>query len=352
MITDERLSSSCRVLLLASLACLAVAPVKAGDVDDLRLAVRASRSGGPAAALGSGWSLGKGRAAAASVVRRDTGAPGAWSDAEVLTAALLYTERGERELEAGRASGVWFDLARDLVASASEPQRRRLQRDWTLALAAFHNARYDGTRSRALLDQAARTLADEPDVLFAAARLHEAIGSSAYSGLAEVVSANAAEAAASELTEALRLYERVLALSPGRSEARLRRGRALMLLGRRREAKAEIEPLRAAPADTDVPCLAHLFLGALREQEGHVREALACYRSAVATGRSPEVARVAIAHALGKGSETGEALRSVQELLSSRASAGDAWWRYRHEGLGEESDYEARFAALWQEARR
>jgi hypothetical protein len=72
-----------------------------------------------------------------------------------------------------------------MVASvADRTQRRRLQRDWTLAVAALHNSRYDGRSSREVLDGAVRRLADEPEVLFAAARLRDAIAARSFSGAA------------------------------------------------------------------------------------------------------------------------------------------------------------------------
>ena len=286
-------------------------------------------------------------------MRRDRQAADPWSDSEVLAAALFFTARGESELKAGGASSLWFDLARELVGSVAAAARRRsLQRDWTLALAALHNASYDGTRSRELLDSAAKSLADEPELLFAAARLHEAIAARAYSGLAEVVSSATRDAVQPDLAAALRLYERVLELVPDRGEARLRRGRVLSLLQRIRAARQELESLRAAPGATDVACLAALFLGVVCEQEGRTRDALAAYRSALATGRSPQVARLAIARVLRRGGDTGEARRVVDEMLADSVAAGDAWWRYQSEGFGDENDHAARFAALWKEARQ
>lgn len=355
---DDRPPPSSRcALLLFVFSCLAVA-ARAGDAEDLRAAVRSWRTGAtagsaPAGAVLPGWPLPRGRAAAASVVRRDRHAADAWSDAEVLAASLFLTARGRAELEAGGAPDAWFGLAGDVLGSVADAKRgRSLQREWTLALAAYFNARLDGGRSRELLDRAARTLSDEPEVLLAAAWLHEAIAGRAFSGLAEVVSASDRDAVQSDLLAALRLYEQGLQRAPGANAARLHRARVLLLLGRPAGARRELAALRAAATDPDEACLAALFLGAAFEQDGRSREALAAYRAALGSGRSPQIARLAIAHLLRRTADAGAARRVIEEMLAETPASGDAWWRYQGEGFAERSDHAARFAALWREAAR
>jgi tetratricopeptide (TPR) repeat protein len=333
---------------------LAGAPAQApgGETDDLRAVVGGWRSGQSDPGGLVGWSVEKARVAAAGVVRRRADTAGGWSDSEVLAAALLLTEGGQRELESGRAAGLWVDLARAVLDSVADAARRReLQRDWTLALAALYESRYDGLRSSEILDQAAKSLSGEPEVVLAAARIHEAIAARAYSGVLEVASGTVREFTRRDLAESLRLYDHALALAPARKDAALRRGRVLAMLQRRAEARAAFEALRREEPTSDVPCLAALFLGAVREQEGRAGEALACYRDALASGRSPQVARIAIARVLRATGRTAAARKVVEEMLADPPAADDAWWRYEREGLGNDSHYEARLAALWKAAR-
>jgi tetratricopeptide (TPR) repeat protein len=221
-------------------------------------------------------------------------------------------------------------------------------------MAAFHASRYDGRRARDVLDQAALDFPSDPDVLFAAGRMHEAIGARFFSGLAEPVSADLAPAYERDLLEAERLYGGVLGAQPAHAPARLRRGRVLALLGRPRSARSELERLLASSPEPDLNCLAHLFLGSIAENEGSGAEALTAYRTAVSTGRSPEVAPLALAHLLERTGDAAAARRAVEEILATTddPSPEDAWWLYLVEGLGEASGERGRFESLREEARR
>jgi hypothetical protein len=53
---------------------------------------------------------------------------------------------------------------------------------------------------------------------------------------------------------------------------------------------------------------------------------------------------------LRRSGDAADARSIVQDLLTGGAPASDAWWQYQSEGIGENSDHEARFAALWQES--
>ncbi len=339
--------------LLALVGTTAV-PAPAGAADDMHALVERWRRGDGAVVEAelAGWSLPRARAAA-----RGVGRGGRWPDPWILVTALLYTQVARDEIRRGLGPGTaWITLADGLLGRvADESLRRRWRRDWKLAFAAFHASRYDGRRARDVLDQAALDFPGDPDVLFAAGRLHEAIGARFFSGLAEPVSADLLPAYERDLLEAERLYGGVLETQPAHALARLRRGRVLALLGRPRSARSEIERLLASSPEPDLVCLAHLFLGAMAENDGRSPEALSAYRAAVATGRSPEVAPLALAHLLERMGEAAAGRRAVEGILTTTgdpAGPGDAWWRYLVDGLGEASGEEGRFDSLREEARR
>ncbi|HEX9186114.1 MAG TPA: tetratricopeptide repeat protein [Vicinamibacteria bacterium] len=339
---------------LLALVGTAALPAPAGAANDLHALVERWRRGDAAAVEAElvGWSLPRARAAA-----RDVGKGGRWPDPWVLGAALLCTHVARDEIQRGLGPGTgWLALADQVLGRvADEPLRRRWRRDWRLALAAFHARRYDGRRARDVLDQAALEFPGDPDVLFAAGRMHEAIGARFFSGLAEPVSADFLPSSERDLLEAERLYGGVLEARPAHALARLRRGRVLALLGRPRSARSEIERVLASSPDPDLSCLAHLFLGAMAENGGEQADALSAYRAAVSTGRSPEVAPLALAHLLERAGDAAAARRAVEEILATTedpSGPGDAWWLYLVEGLGEASGEEGRFESLREEARR
>jgi tetratricopeptide (TPR) repeat protein len=343
MVGLRRFASSLALLgMVASAAA-------AGDGDDLRALVEGWRGGDAAAAEAeiARWSLPRARAASRGVAKAER-----WPDPHLLAAALLFTHAGKEEIRAHRGPGNgWFDLARKALGkSADEAAQRRWRRDWALSLGAFHAGRYDGRRARDVLDQAVRDFPDDPEVLFEAGRLHEAIGARFSSGLGEPLPADLASAVAPDLVAAADLYERVLALQPDRHAARLRRGRVLALLERPGAARPELVAARGASADPDVVMLAHLFLGAVAEREGHGDGALTAYRSAAGS----EAGAFALAHALERRGDSAAAREAVLEVLGAGdpGSASDAWWRYRAGGLGEMSGEAGRVEALRQEARR
>lgn len=346
----RRLVIACLLALLGT----AAVPAPAGAANDLHALVERWRRGDAAAVeaeLG-GWSLPRARAAA-----RDVGEGGRWPDPWVLGAALLCTHAAREEIRRGLGPGTgWIALAGEALDKvADKALRQRWRRDWKLALAAFHASRYDGRRARDLLDQAALDFPGDPDVLFASGRMHEAIGARFFSGLAEPVSADLAPAYERDLLEAERLYGGVLEAQPAHALARLRRGRVLALLGRPRSARSELGQLLASSPEPDLGCLAHLFLGAMAENDGRPAEALSAYRTAVATGRSPEVAPLALAHLLERTGDAAAARRAVEGILATTedpSGPGDAWWRYLVEGQGEASGEEGRFESLREEARR
>jgi hypothetical protein len=98
-----------------------------------------------------------------------------------------------------------------------------------------------------------------------------------------------------------------------------------------------------------------MFLGGMAENGGQPADALSAYRAAVSTGRSPEVAPLALTHLLERTGEAAAARRAVEGIVATAedpSGPGDAWWLYLVDGLGEASGEEGRFESLRREARR
>jgi tetratricopeptide (TPR) repeat protein len=152
------------------------------------------------------------------------------------------------------------------------------------------------------------------------------------------------------LGHAERRLRRALAADPHLDEARLRLGDVLLVLGRPKEAAAEIEAVLAKSADPDLLCPAHLFLGGMHEQAGRLADAIKSYRDALdldPTGQTPNLALSAALDA------SGDAAGARDALERALAEAGDAhelahpWWVFQ---LGQSKRLDALLEALREES--
>jgi VWFA-related protein len=145
--------------------------------------------------------------------------------------------------------------------------------------------------------------------------------------------------AEARLRRAAESYRRALKARPDFTEARLRLGRTLALLGEAKPAQQELQAV-AGGSDAEMVYLARLFLGDLQEQEGDFAGALTEYRAALAARPGSAVARLAVARAQQAAGDRGAAQAAIESLLlAPPADAhGDPWWRYRLRPLGRWAD--------------
>jgi tetratricopeptide (TPR) repeat protein len=136
-----------------------------------------------------------------------------------------------------------------------------------------------------------------------------------------------------ELRHAERLFRRALDVNPGLTEARIRQGNVLGLLGRHKDAVKELErALSEAADDTLLSYYASMFLGREADALGDAVNARASYQKALGLynrAQSPRVALSALAKRVGNHDES----RDIIDLLLSRSRGGadDPWWRYSQE---------------------
>jgi tetratricopeptide (TPR) repeat protein len=129
-------------------------------------------------------------------------------------------------------------------------------------------------------------------------------------------------------------FRRVLALDPLLVEARVRLGDLLRRLGRRDEARSELErAVRDAHAARNVAMeyLGRLFLGRLLEDERELNEAEASYKTAAALSPHWQAARVALGSvriAAGDWEEGSTQGRVALELSTASRSEPDPWYLY------------------------
>jgi tetratricopeptide (TPR) repeat protein len=147
-------------------------------------------------------------------------------------------------------------------------------------------------------------------------------------------------------------FRAALDADPGLVEARVRRGRTLLLLGRRAEAGAELERSLGEARDVFVRYLALLFKGRWREGEGDLQGAAEAYRAAGALAPDAQAAYVGLGHVLDLLGDTAGAQAALARAVERGGRLDriqDPWWIYPY---GEGQRLEALLAALAAEARR
>jgi predicted Zn-dependent protease len=136
--------------------------------------------------------------------------------------------------------------------------------------------------------------------------------------------------------EAVWAFRTALKMDPSLTEARMRLGRMLYLVGQMAEARNQLEQSLAEATDEKITFIAYLsalFLGELEEHEGHMTTAIARYREAVKLEPGAHTANVALGGALLRAGYKdawiearrmfdGEGLRSPAPL--------DPWVFYRY----------------------
>lgn len=185
------------------------------------------------------------------------------------------------------------------------------------------------------LEGAMRAFPDDPGILFLAGALREL---SAEPRIQEVVDTVdlpygmklGIESPRDELRGAERLFRRALEKDPRMTEARIRRGNVLGLLGRHEEAVKELEQaLDSVGEDPLLTYYARMFLGRSADALGDVNKAHASYERAALLyprAQSPTVALDRLGRLAG-GSSPQDALDRA--IRSGRADANDdPWWRY------------------------
>ena len=282
-------------------------------------------------------------------------------------AVLVHTEAA---FSKGADRTAQLDAARELLRRVPDPgERRALERAWRLGVAgrllgegAWEEARSlasdaagaDPTDAEAraalgAIQEAAGSLRDagrttDPDDLLLTADLDELISRNPVTGMAGGVPGGPSNAVAKQrvpratasspgdakwLRHAEESYRDALKVRPDLIEARLRLGRVLFLLGKKDEARRELETAAARATGVDDVYLAQLFLGEARESQGDLAGAAQAYRRAAEACPTGLAAHLASAHLRHQTGDRRGALEALESLLVSPEPQEDPWWRYR-----------------------
>ncbi len=271
-------------------------------------------------------------------------------------AVLLHTDAALARRAAGDPSGTDQQLELALLYAGlvdSFPGDAGLQafaRRWYLAVALDRHRYLEVEGAAALLQYGLRRFPADAEMHLALGSLEETLATwpvlrdpSAGRPPASVVN--------DHLREAEKEYRAALALDGGLEEARLRRGRVLLLLGQSAEAQAEVAEILRGSRDPALRYLGLLFQGLLLERASEFTDAVRSYREAAALFPEAQAARMALGHALD---HLGDLAASRAELRRAVVDGAplferpDPWATYPY---GQSARAESLLAALEGEGR-
>lgn len=187
-----------------------------------------------------------------------------------------------------------------------------------------------------LLERGRQLFPEDPELLFAAGCLHEALASPTVQSVFTATAFPPGARTASFLprpnwSQAARLFSGVLTVRPAWTEARLRLGRVLGLLGRHKDSAAELRRALEEASDPVLVYWASLFLGDEEQALGRDAEARSCYERALTCrphAQAPHLALSQLARRQGDREEAVAEIRAVMALPPDEPARYDPLWDY------------------------
>jgi VWFA-related protein len=248
---------------------------------------------------------------------------------------VRFSDGQQRAVEG--APGHW-ELAGSLLDNvAPNPGEDETVRLWYLATTAHGQYHERHTRQE---DRAIELFPEDAHLLFLAACLHETFASPRIQSLTRSIHVSGTRHGigppGAELRKAEQLLRRALKAEPSLTEARVRLGRVLYLLGRPERATRELQQTIAAlsldggatPEDSLTLYFAEMFFGASVEALGQRERARVSYLRAAALYPRASSPHLALSQLALLDDDRAAALGEVQRALQLPGTEGDPWWRY------------------------
>jgi tetratricopeptide (TPR) repeat protein len=214
-------------------------------------------------------------------------------------------------------------MAVALLDLLDRPEERGFKTRWfvmTTLLLRWHNRPFD---TLAQVNDGVERVPDDADLLLLAGTVHEDLARADFPQTAAPVDR------ADHLNEAERALRRALTINPASEEARLHLGRVIHQQGHREEAAGQLTPIVEQSGNRVLRYLAHLFLGAIREEESRSSEAERLYRAAIALDPQEQAADIALSALLDRLGRRRESQERLLEMLKKGPRPTmDPWWTY------------------------
>jgi tetratricopeptide (TPR) repeat protein len=242
--------------------------------------------------------------------------------------ALLMTELARRD--ARSESSERIAVAELLVRSLrrDSPEIREFQERWYTFMVSVLTEELNPVGARPLIDRGLRLVGDSARLLLMSGLAfemttypHTACPTANCEPIGE-------QAAARNLQQAADAYRRATVLDPHLTEAHLRLGRVLHVLGDPGGARQELAEVERISSRADTLYLAALFRSDLNQDEGDLQAAAAEAERAVSIAPEYPSARIALAH-LSDRLGLFDRSRQIVNQLFRIPQAGDPWWQFR-----------------------
>lgn len=185
-------------------------------------------------------------------------------------------------------------------------------------------------------DRARMVVPDHAGVLFAEARLHEALSAPLMQNFVLTASARGVTVGGiddrrTELRRAEALLQKALAHDPSLDEARLRLGRVIMQQGRWDEGLTQVRQVRSKTTDERMVYYANLFAADAELALGRANDAAKSFNLALIAFPESQAARLGLTAAIavdGKREDAFNALLPTLLASPERQGDDDPWWVY------------------------
>ena len=226
-----------------------------------------------------------------------------------------------------------WEFARRLVdCVAPISSQNALAKEWYVATTAHMESRrllgYAGQNLKSALEKFPKDFR----ILFYAGALHEAWAAPVNQNIILPKGGKTSYGSGdSELKLARQFYENAIESNPSFSEARLRLGRVLGLLGDHQQAALELQQAQVSMQDSQLLYYASLYLGREFEALSRRNEARSQYERAATLCPTAQVPLLSLSHLAHSSGDTAGALLAVQRMFAlprEDSWQDDPWWVY------------------------
>jgi tetratricopeptide (TPR) repeat protein len=228
-----------------------------------------------------------------------------------------------------------WDFAMDVLeALPAAPRRDPIVAQWYRAIGAFFVSERQFADAFGHFNRGRQLVPDDPQVMFGEACFNEALGAPRLQNYVKVTTLPGGltilgvESPQAHWRRAEDLLRRSVAIDPAFTEAQLRLGRILVVLGRHDEGLKVLQRALADAPDYRLRYFAHLFSGDAQQSLGRVDDAQRSYERALELYPDAQAARMGLASALR--STGGDALAALLPVLETApgSHSHDPWWDY------------------------